>query len=190
MMALNVRQAAAMAGRALVALALAALLCAGAAQAQPLSAPLKIGIVELNRALNESKAGPRSKNVLLAAKSQKETELKAQEQELSKLQDELNTNIMLSKEAKEQREAQLRERQRDLRQAVQEAQRQLQEQERKLTESVISELNTVVDLVSREETFDLVLERTAAQAILYSRFKFIDITDKVIERYDNLHGGK
>ncbi|MBI3991775.1 MAG: OmpH family outer membrane protein [Candidatus Lambdaproteobacteria bacterium] len=189
-MALNTSQAAAMAGRMLMVAALAVLLCAGAAQAQPVPPPLKIGTVELNRALNESKAGQRSKNILLAAKSQKEAELKVQEQELSKLQDDLNTNIMLSKEAKEQREAQLRERQRDLRQSVQEAQRQLQDQERKLTESVISELNTVVDIVSREDKFDIVLERTAAQAILYSRFKFIDITDKVIERYDNLQGGK
>ncbi len=178
------------AGGIVVALLLCGSPFGGRVEAQPKPQPLKIGVVEMNRALNMSKAGQRSKSILLAAKSQKELELKNQEQEVKRLQDELDNNIMLSKEAREQRESQLRDRQRDLRTAVQDAQRQLQEQERKLTDSVISELTTIVGIIAREENFDFVLEQGASQVVLYSRIKFIDFTDKVIERYDNLQGAK
>jgi Skp family chaperone for outer membrane proteins len=147
---------------------------------------LKLGIVRLNKALNSSSAGQRSKKILLAAKSQKESELKAQEQELKQLQKDLESNIMLSDEAKAKRRNELRQRQRELRTAVQKAQRELQTQERELTKSVLAELKTIVEAISKEDGFDLVFEQAASQVILYSRFKMIDITDKVISRYNKI----
>ena len=151
----------------------------------PAAEPLKIGVVRLNKALNSSSAGERSKKILLSAKSQKEGELKAREQELKQLQEQLNSNIMLSDDAKAKRQNELRQKQRELRIAVQKAQQDLQTQERKLTQSVLLELKTIVEANSKEEGFDLVLEQAASQVILYTRFKMIDITDKVISRYNN-----
>lgn len=147
---------------------------------------LKVGIVRLNKALNSSSAGERSKKILLAAKTQKEGELKAQERELKQLQEQLDSNMMLSDEAKAKRRDELRQKRRELRTAVQKAQRELQLRERKLTKSVLTELKTIVEAISKEEGFDLVFEQAASQIILYSRFKLIDITDKVISRYNKI----
>lgn len=153
-------------------------------------ADLQVGIVDVNRALNISESGQRSKKVLLASKTQKENELKAKEADLKKLVDELRSNIMLTDAARAQREQDLRNRDADLRQQVQDAQRSLQDQERKLTDSILTELRTVIGIVSQEKKLDVVLEARAAETILFSRFKFADITDEVIARYDKIQTKK
>lgn len=145
---------------------------------------LKIGVVNINAAMNRSAAGERSKNILLASKSQKENELKAKEAELRQLRDDLKNNIMLTDDARSRKEKELSEQERALRKEVQQAQKELQIRERKLTESIFIELKTVIDEIAKEEKYDLILEQNASQVILYSSAKFDNITERVIERYN------
>lgn len=151
---------------------------------------LRIAVVDLNRALNESQSGKRSKKILLADKGQMESELKTEENELIKLSNELKSNLLLSAEARKQREAELATRERELRDAVKRAQLDLQNKERRYTESIFSELKTVIGLVSREDKWDIVLEKQASQVVLYTTFDMDDITDKVISRYDTIQNGQ
>ncbi len=53
---------------------------------------LEIGVVDLNRALNESEAGIRSKNILESRGRQKQQEFKLEEEELRKLAEELRSS--------------------------------------------------------------------------------------------------
>jgi outer membrane protein len=151
---------------------------------------LKVGVIDVNRALNLSTAGQRSKQVLLAAKAQKENDLKAKESDLKKMVDDLRSNMMLTDTARSQREQDIRARDADLQQQVQAAQRDLQDQERKLTDSILAELKTVIAVVSQDKKLDVVLESRAAETILFSRLKFTDITDEVIARYNKIHTDK
>lgn len=151
---------------------------------------LKIGVVNINEALNRSASGERSKGILLASKSQLESELKSREDELKKKHDELQNNIMLTKEAREARERELRDQERQLRKDVQDAQRELQDKERKLTESIFIELRTVIEAIAKEEQYDLIMEQNAASVILFSKTKFDDLTSKVIERYNKFSAKK
>lgn len=155
----------------------------GAAAGKP---ELRIAVVDLNAALNNSEAGKRSKRILLTDKDQMEGDLKAQESDLKKRADDLRNNVLLTEAARAQKEGELRELERKLRDAVQKAQRELQDKERRYTESIFSELKTVIGLVAKEEKYDIVLERGASQVILFSQFDFVDITDKVIARYDTI----
>ena len=148
--------------------------------------PLKVGVVDLSRALNNSDAGKRSKKILLHSRDQKESELKTKEESLKKLAEEVRGNIMLTEAARAEKEKEMRERQAILRKELRAAQRALQDQERKMTESIFSQLRTVIVLISKEEKFDFVMEQSAARLILYTRHPFIDITDKTIERYNEI----
>ena len=151
---------------------------------------LKIGVVNVNQALNQSAAGERSKSILLTAKSQLESELKAKEDDLKAKHEALQNNIMLKAEAREAKERELRDLEQALRREVQEAQRTLQERERKLTESIFVELRTVIEAIAKEGQYDLVLEKNAAGVILFATAKMDDLTDKVIERYNKFNAGK
>jgi outer membrane protein len=157
---------------------------------QAAAGDLKIAVVNMNRAINSSESGERSKKILLASKFQKENELKAKEVQLRKMVEDARGNMMLSDAAKQQKEKDLRDREGDLRQEVQNAQRDLQEQERKLTDSIFVELKTVIAVLAQERKYDLILEQAASQVILYSQFKFDDITDEVIERYNKIQAKK
>ena len=167
-----------------------ALLCAALPLSTARAADLKIGIVNINKALNTSDAGERSKKILVAAKSQKENDLKAKDAQFRKMVDETRSNMMLSDEAKAKKEQELRDKEADLRQQVQDAQHDLQEQERKLTESIFAELRTVIAIIGQEQKYDLILEQGASSVILYSHYKFDDLTDEVIDRYNKMQAKK
>ena len=151
---------------------------------------LKVAIVNINKALNTSEAGERSKKILLASKTQKENELKAKDAQFRKLVDDTRSNMMLSETAKAQKEKDLKDKESELRQEVQDAQRELQEQERKLTESIFSDLRAVIATIGQERKYDLILEQGASQVILYAQLKFDDLTDEVIDRYNKTHTKK
>jgi outer membrane protein len=151
---------------------------------------LRIAVVDMNAALNNSESGKRSKKILMADKDQMEDALKAQEADLKQKAEELKANLLLNEQARTAREGDLRELDRKLRESVQKAQKELQDKERRYTETIFSEIKTVVGLVAREEKFDLVLERSASAVILFSEFQMTDITDKVITRYNSIQGSK
>jgi Skp family chaperone for outer membrane proteins len=152
---------------------------------------LKIGVVNLNLALNRSQAGERSQSILLASKNQIENEIKAKEADLKKKLDSLKNNIMLTEEARSKQQKELRTQQRALAKKVREAQRELQAKERKLTGSIVIELKTVINEIAKEENLDIVLDKNFFEnVILYSKVEEHDITKKVIARYNKFQGGQ
>jgi Skp family chaperone for outer membrane proteins len=59
-------------------------------------------------------------------------------------------------------------------------------EERRLSEAIFKELKTVIRSISINEKLDLVLEKNAAQVILYMKEDTTDITQKVIDEYNAL----
>lgn len=173
--------------RLAVCLVLLAFVCS-AVPAAVLAQEPRVGTVDLNRALNLSEAGKRSKQILLTAKDQKQKELEARESALQEKVQALRNNLILTEEARTKREQELREEQSGLRREVQRAQQDLLEREKKLTEAILVELRTVVAEVSREKKLDYVLEIAAARTILYSKIQFQDITEEIIQRYNSFQG--
>ncbi|MBF0238058.1 MAG: OmpH family outer membrane protein [SAR324 cluster bacterium] len=151
---------------------------------------LKIGVVDLNRALNESEEGIRSKNILESKGRQKQQDIKLEEEELKTLADELSNNPLLNPETKRQKEEELRQRQQNLRGKIQQFQQDIRTEERRLTEEIFKELKTVIRSVSITEKFDVVLEKNAAEVILYMKEDKDDFTQKIIDRYNALKAEK
>ena len=71
---------------------------------------LEIGIVDLNRALNESEEGMRSKNLLESRGRQKQQEFKIEEEELMQIAEDLRNNPLLTPKAKQEKEQELQKR--------------------------------------------------------------------------------
>jgi hypothetical protein len=59
-------------------------------------------------------------------------------------------------------------------------------EERRLSEAIFKELKTVIRSISINEKLDLVLEKNAAQVILYMKKDTTDLTQKVIDEYNLL----
>ncbi len=86
---------------------------------------LEIGVVDLNRALNESEEGMRSKNLLESRGRQKQQEFKVEEEELMQIAEDLRNNPLLTPKAKQEKEQELQNRQRILREKVRQFEQEL-----------------------------------------------------------------
>ena len=147
---------------------------------------IEIGVVNLNEALNQSEPGIRSKNILERQGRQKQQEFKLEESELRKLADDLRNNPLLSPKAKKDKQQELITRQQRLREKVRAFEQEMRLEERRLSEAIFKELKTVIRSISINEKLDLVLEKNAAQVILYMKEETTDITQKVIDEYNAL----
>ena len=147
---------------------------------------MEIGVVDLNEALNRSEPGIRSKNILERRGRQKQKEFKLEETELRKLADDLRNNPLLTPKAKAVKEQELIARQQQLREKVRSVEQEMRLEERRLTEVIFKELKTVIRTISIKEKLDLVLEKNAAQVILYMKEDTTDLTQKVIDAYNAL----
>ena len=148
--------------------------------------PIEIGVVDLNKALNQSEPGIRSKNILERRGRQKQQEFKLEESELRKIADDLRNNPLLAPKAKEDKERELITRQQQLREKVRAFEQEMRLEERRLSEAIFKELKTVSRSISINEKLDLVLEKNAAQVILYMKEDTTDLTQKVIDEYNAL----
>ena len=147
---------------------------------------IEIGMVDLNEALNQSEAGIRSKNILERRGRQKQKEFKLEESEIRKLAEDLRNNPLLTPKAKVDKERILIERQQKLREQVRNFEKEIRMEERRITEGIFKEIKTVIRKISIKEKLDLVLEKNAAQIILYMKNDTLDLTQKVIDAYNLL----
>lgn len=154
------------------------------------SAKLKIAYVNMNEAINLSNEGKRSRKFLEAQANQTKQALQKKEQELRSKESDLRNMIMLSPDAKAKKEVELVELSQELRKAVAEAQSSFREDESRHTSKIFSDLKSVVNRVAKTGNYDLVLENSLKQTILFSKYAMTDITDEVIKRYNKLQSGE
>ena len=147
---------------------------------------IEIGVVDLNEALNQSESGIRSKNILERRGRQKQQEFKLEESELRKIAEDLRNNPLLAPKAKADKQQELITRQQQLREKVRAFEQEMRLEERRLSEAIFKELKTVIRSISINEKLDLVLEKNAAQVILFMKEDTTDLTQKVIDNYNTL----
>lgn len=153
---------------------------------EAVAVPLKIGVVDLNRALNESEEGIRSRNILESEGRQMQQELKLEEEDLREQALALRNNVLLKPEAKKEKEAALKKREQELVQKSRTFEQTIRKKERQITSEIFKELKAVIRTVARKEAFDLILEKNAAEVILYMNNDPTDLTVKVIDHYNSL----
>jgi outer membrane protein len=168
---------------------------AWAGQASP--SVLKVGIVDLDRALKESGPGKQAlaqlnqvRDKVVKEINEKKRQKDAKEGTLRHLQTELTSQSMvLSDAAKRDKEESYRRQARDLRKFIEdsnrfieEAERDLREREAELTSRMLRDLLEIIRAVGREESFTIIFERN--DRILLFAAEPIDLTDKIIKRFE------
>ena len=170
---------------------------AWAGQASP--SALKVGIVDLDRALKESASGKQALSTLKQFRDKavkeindKKRQKDAKEGTLRDLQTELTSQSMvLSDSAKRDKEESYRRQVRDLRKFIEdsnrfieESERDLREREAELTSRMLRDLLKIVQDVGREESFTIIFERND-RVLLFVAEPF-DLTEKIIKRFDTV----
>ncbi len=157
------------------------LLCLGATAAW--AAEAKIGVVDLQRALNECEAGKKAKAKLTERVEKMQTDLKAKKEAVDKLDGELKKQgAMLSADAKRDKERDLERQTRDLNNLARDYEEEYQQAQVAATQPIFKDLEQVIDKIGAEQGYTLIVESKVGGVIYMA--KGVDITDEVVKAYN------
>ena len=145
--------------------------------------PLKIGIVDLDQAVNSTAEGRAAREEL--ARKQRDAEAKIQPllERMNEMQEDFKAKrFVVSDEARFQKQLDMVEVQNELESKVKELKGQLQVDEQRLRGPLLTKLGNIIEKVGKENGFTMILRR-GAPGLLYSR-EALDVTDLVIEKYN------
>jgi outer membrane protein len=155
------------------------LLCIPAVGAQD---RVKIGFIDIQRAISDSNAGKRAKERFQAQLKKAEAELLKEKNELERLKADLDKKGPLMKEEERRNlEGDLQRRYVNYQRTMTDQQQELRQREGALTGDILKELEKIVNEIGKSDKFTLILERNQ---ILYSD-QGIDVTNKVIEVFNS-----
>ena len=167
--------------------ALAAMLLPAAVWAQGGPA-LKIGYVDLQKALNKSEAGEKAKERIKGDAEKMEARLEKQKTEVEKLKEELEKKgLLLSGDERDSMARDYRQKLRDFERLYKDSQQEIELQDRTLTARLLDELHQIVQEIGEKDGYTLILEGNNT-VVLYGA-QTIDLTDLVIRLY-NQKGSK
>lgn len=144
----------------------------------------KIGVVDLQRCIRESNEGKIVQERLQSRQRQMQEELDKRQKELEEMQKELEKqSLMLSIDAREDKQKEYEKKQRDLGYFYQDINDELKKIENEARAELVNIFTTVVNNIGKRDKYDLITERSG---ILYFE-ESMDITNEVIKEMDKLH---
>jgi len=161
-------------------IAIAAVVCLDRGVAR---AEIKIGYVDLQKALNDTDDGKRAKSRLKGIFDRKQKELDAKQNELKRMKEDLDKQrTILDAKAIAAKERDLQEKFVGLQQIYLKHQKDLSEEEGKLTRSIFKRMQTIIASIAQAEGLSFVFEKTES-SILWAKSEF-DLTGQVVRRYN------
>ena len=138
-----------------------------------------VGFVDLQRTLNETKAGKAAKKRLEANKKKKQRELDKKQKALQKAASELDKQRMMLKPAVlQKRERELQEKYVKLQETYMQLQQGLVAQEAELVKEIFAKASPAIKLVGKQKGLSMVVDKTM---VLWAADS-LDITDAVNKR--------
>lgn len=147
------------------------------------AADVKIGYVDLQKAIQETSAGKKAKKQLEDAFNKKKKELEKAEQDLQKMNEDLEKKAMvLSEDVRTQKQQEFQKEMLKYRDMVGKSQVEIQKRERELTMPILENLRDIIQNIAKKENYTVVLEKSE-QAVLWAD-KDIDLTDRVVKEFE------
>lgn len=161
-----------------LALSLCCALLAGTARAD-----LKIGYVDLQRALNESEAGRQAKEKFKVQVDRLQGDLKKKKDSLDAMKEQLEkkASVMKDEEARNL-EKDYQRKLRDFERAYKDSQGELQQKDNELTVELLKQLQGVIEQFGKENGYSIILEQSSS-SVLYGAPE-LDLTEQIIARYN------
>jgi outer membrane protein len=165
-------------------LAGALLVAAGPAAAAD---PVRIGVVDLQRCLNESKLGKKYKAEFVTEADDLKAALDREEEQLKALRESLEKQSMvLSETARAEKEREYKEKLDSFKERFKESQKTLQRKDQELMRMIMKDLQEVIRDLGETGGYTAILERTESMVLYFP--SQVDLTDEVVRRYDRTAG--
>jgi outer membrane protein len=155
------------------------LLCALSAHA----AEMKIGYVDLNKALNESEEGKKAVKTLEEIFKSKQAVLDEKRMELNKLNEELQKqSSVLNQDVLKGKVEERDKLGRDYQRMVKDAEDEVEKKRTDFMDRILKDLSEIIKKTGEEDGYTVIFEKVQS-GIMYIPEKF-DVTDKIIKKYN------
>jgi outer membrane protein len=149
----------------------------------------KIGVVDLQRAINETEDGRKAKDRLKKLFESRQQGLDKKQTELKKLKDELEQQKnVLARDVLETKVEAYQKQLVELQQVYVENQKELAEKEGELTKDIVARMERILRRIGQSEGYSLIVERGEGGVIFVPTH--LDLTDVVIQRYNAGEGAE
>lgn len=147
------------------------------------AAEVKIGYVDLQKAIQETSAGKKAKAELEKDFNKRKKDLEKMEADLKKMGEDLEKKAMvLSDDIRGKKQAEFQQEMMKYREAVSKNQLEIQKKERDLTLPIIKKLREVIEDIAKKDGYTMVLEK-AEQSVLWAKQE-ADLTDDVVKAFE------
>ncbi|MBA4371572.1 MAG: hypothetical protein C0402_01780 [Thermodesulfovibrio sp.] len=148
---------------------------------------LKVGVVDLIKALNESDAGKKAKADLEVLIKTKQTSIDEKGKEIEKLKTDLEKqSSVLSSDARKSKEDDLERNIREYQRIVTDSQNDVKKKEGEFTGEILKDLRGIIEKMGQEGNYTMIIEN-AEGIILYSK-QDQNLTEQVIKKYNESKG--
>ncbi|KAF0219946.1 MAG: outer membrane [Geobacteraceae bacterium] len=153
---------------------------------QAFAAPVKIGVVDLQKAVSQCKSGIAARAELLKKTEELNSELRILKADFEKSRAEFEKDTArLTDESRSDKEKHLLKMSRDLQNRQRDAQEEVKQLESDYLKKVVNRLGLVLGKIGDEGTFSAILDKNAG--VFYTG-KEIDITPLLVKRADEEYG--
>ena len=143
-------------------------------------AEVKLGFIDMQKAIQETKEGKAAKKQLEGDFNKKKAELEKKEGELKKkFEDFEKKALALSNEVKAKQQQELQIEMQKHQQLVAKSQMDIQKKERDLTEPIVKKVQGIIAKIAKAENYTVILEKSE-QLVLFAQPN-IDLTDRVVK---------
>jgi outer membrane protein len=168
----------------LVALGIALIASTVLAQGEASAQTVKIGVVDVNRAIQGTNAGKKAKKELEDEFNKKKKDLEKREAEIKKMVEDFEKRSMaMNEEARNKRQREIQEEMRKHQEQAMKSQGEIQKRERDLTQPIVNRLRQIMEDIANKDGFTVILER-AENSVMWMR-KDVDLTDRLIREHDS-----
>jgi len=144
---------------------------------------VKLGYVDLQRALNETEDGRKAKANLKKVFDQKQKELDEQQETLKKDIEDLNKKrTLLPADKVQAKEAELQERMQKVQQTYMRHQQDLSAKEQEATGKIFERMSRIISKIATTENFTMIFDKTQS-SVLFAK-PHLDLTNDLIRRYN------
>ena len=146
-----------------------------------LAEDLKLGYVDMQRALNETEGGRKAKANLKKVFDQKQKELDEQQQQLKKdVEDLEKKRTLLPADKVREKEAELQSRMQKVQQTYMRHQQDLSTKEQEATAKIFERMQKIIAKIAATENFSMILDKSA---LVFAK-PHLDLTNELIRRYN------
>ena len=146
----------------------------------------KIGIVDLQRTVSETREGGAARAEIFKRTEQFNNELKGIQGDFEKLKTELEKEgASMKGETRAVKERQLQQKSRDFQKRQRDAQEELKQIDADLLQGMIARLSLLIGKIGEEEGYSLIIEQNAGVRFFSKK---IDVTPLLIKKADEMYG--